>query len=145
MSNWGFDSVKLKIAETKRVLPVMLAKQAENHFTESFSKGALDEYKWKEVQRRIPGTKAYKYPLKKGLTRRKKPILVMTGNLRRKVSRSISDARWDKVRLVVDLPYADVHNEGSEKITARPFMKQTNKLTTMQVDLINKETDKIWQ
>ena len=102
MSNWGFDKIKQNIAQSKRVLPVKLAKQAENHFTESFSKGRLDEYKWKEVQRRIPTTPAYKYPKKKGLSRRRNPILVMTGNLRRKVARSISDARWGKVRLVVD-------------------------------------------
>ena len=49
----------------------------------------------------------------------------MTGNLRRKVARSISDARWDKVRLVVDLPYAEYHNEGTDNIPARPYMKQT--------------------
>lgn len=145
MSNWGFDKVKQNISLTKRVLPVKLAKQAENHFTESFSKGRLDEYKWKEVQRRMPGTKAYKYPKKKGLSRRRNPILVMTGNLRRKVARSIQDARWDKVRLIVDLPYAEYHNEGTDNITARPYMKQTATLTNMQLKLIETETDKIWK
>lgn len=145
MSQWNFDKVKRQLEQTKRVLPVRLAKQAENHFTESFTKGALDEHKWKEVNRRIEGTYEYKYPKKKGLSRRTSPILVRTGNLRRKVSRSMANATWDGVRLVVDLPYAKAQNEGTDDIPARPYMKQTNTLAKKQVDLINNEMDKIWK
>lgn len=150
MSRWGFDRVRANIQRTKRELPVRLAKQAENHFTEAFSKGRLDEYKWQEVQRRTPGTNAYKYPKRKGLQRRTSPILVGAGwkkrggTLRRRVARSITSARWNYVHLMVDLPYAKVHNEGGEHIPARPYMKQTRRLASMQKTLITTEVDKIW-
>jgi phage gpG-like protein len=142
---FNIDIVRQKLAQTKRALPIVMAKQAENYFTASFTKGQLGEFKWKEVQRRIPGTYAYKYPKKKGLTRRRKPILVGTGALRRKVSNSIRDADWNKVRLLVDLPYANVHNEGEGNMPPRPFMKQTNELTKLQIKKINQTLDKIWQ
>lgn len=145
MSKWNFDIVQKKIADTKRNLPIILAKQAENHFTDSFKKGALDSHKWQEVKRRIPGTYEYKYPKKKGLSRRITPILVRTGNLRRKVSRSIHEATFARVRLVVDLPYAEAHNEGTDNIPARPFMIQTPQLAAKQKTTIEKEIDKIWK
>lgn len=112
MRKFNLHEVKTRLERTKRELPVALAKQAEGYFVGSFKKGALADEKWEEVQRRIPGTNAYKYPKRTGLSRRTSPILVRTGNLRRKTSNSIRDARWGMVRLVVDLPYAQIHNEG---------------------------------
>ena len=143
-NSFNFQQVKQNIERTKRDLPIVLSKLTENHFTESFTKGALDDHKWKEVQRRIPGTLEYKYPKKNGLSRRNSPILVRTGTLRRRVSRSISNATWSQIRLVVDLPYADAQNSGTNHIEARPFMIQTEKLKQMQLSAIDKEMDKIW-
>lgn len=153
-NRWNFNDVKRKLAESKRNVPIILSKQTENHFTQSFTKGALDENKWPEVQRRTPGTKAYKYKAK-GISLsswRRNPILVGTGNLRRKVSRSIHEVGWKRIRLVVDLPYAKIHNEGgmagrnhASKIPARPYMKQTRTLTTMQNKTIETEVNKIWK
>jgi len=114
MNSFNFEQVRANLLRTQREIPLRLAKQAEKHFAESFSKGRLDEYKWKEVDRRIPGTKTWKYK-PKGVSisaHRSNPILVQSGNLRRKVNRSIHTVRPDMIRLVVDLPYADVHNEG---------------------------------
>jgi len=140
-----FDQVRNRLAITKRVLPVKLANQVERHFTEAFDKGGLDEYRWQEVKRRIPGENAYKYPKKKGLSRRTKPILTMSGTLRRKVSRSIVSSTWSSILLQVrDLNYAKRHNEGLDGMPARPFMKQTVVLTTMQKTLIDDEMKKIW-
>lgn len=150
MSKWGLIEIKAKMAQTKRELPVLLAKQAENYFTDTFKKGGLDTEKWKEVQRRIPGTPEYKYPKLRGLQRRTSPILVGAGygarggTLRRKVSRSTTNATWDKVRLMVDLPYAKAQNEGNAHLTARPFMKHTNELGKMQESKIKTTLDKIW-
>ncbi len=143
-TGFDIDIIRLNIARTKRVLPIALAKITENHFTESFKVGRLDEHKWKEVQRRIPGTSAYKYPRKKGLSRRTSPILVRTGNLRRKTSRSIASATWAKVQLINDLPYAKAQNEGTDTIDARPFMIHTNKLGGLQKAEIDKQMKKIW-
>lgn len=140
-----FNEVRNRLERTKRVLPIKLANQAEQHFTEAFDKGGLDEYKWKEVKRRIPGEKAYEYPKKKGLSRRTKPILTMSGTLRRKVSRSIVSSTWSSILLQVrGLNYAKRHNEGLAGMPARPFMKQTQVLTRMQKTLIDEEMTKIW-
>ena len=143
-NKFNFDNVKANLARTKRELPIVLSKLTENHFTESFTKGALDEHKWPEVKRRIPGTPEYKYPKKKGLSRRTSPILVRAGALRRKVSRSITDATWQRVRLAVDLPYAEVHNKGDDHIDARPYMIQTKTLERLQLKEINAQMKKIW-
>jgi phage gpG-like protein len=142
---FNLNIVQQRLAMTKRALPILMAKQAENYFTASFTKQQLGNYKWKEVNRRKPGTNEYKYPKRKGLARRKKPILVGTGTLRRKVSNSIREADWSRVKLTVDLPYANIHNEGGENIDARPFMKQTPELTLMQKNKITTTLNKIWQ
>lgn len=151
MSNrFNLHIVRQKLAKTKRELPVLLAKQAENYFTDSFTRQGLGDKKWKEVQRRIPGTYAYKYPSKKGLQRRTSPILVGAGwkkrggTLRRKVSRSLTNASWDLIRLAVDLPYAEAQNDGTDVIPARPFIKQTKQLEKMQLEKINTYIDKVW-
>jgi phage gpG-like protein len=144
-SKFNFDRVKANLARTKRELPIVLAKLTENHFTDSFKKGALDEHKWEEVQRRINGTPEYKYPKKKGLSRRTSPILVRSGSLRTKVSRSITNATWQQVRLAVDLPYAEAQNNGTDHIVARPFMIQTNALEKEQLKVINDQMIKIWK
>jgi len=154
MNSFNFEKVRANLLRTQREIPLRLAKQAEKHFAESFSKGRLDEYKWKEVDRRIPGTKTWKYK-PKGVSisaHRSNPILVQSGNLRRKVNRSIHTVRPDMIKLVVDLPYAAIHNEGgmtgrnhASQIPARPFMKQTKTLTKMQTELITTYMNKIWR
>lgn len=155
MSNpFKFNEVLRRMEETKRNLPVIIAKQAEAHFTDSFTKGGLDENRWPEVKRRMPNEKAYNHPVK-GISLNRwhsNPILVGKGELRRKVSRSISNATWSLIRLVVDLPYAKIHNEGGRtgrggtvEIPARPFMKQTPILRRLQIETIKKEISRIWK
>lgn len=142
---FDFELIKRNLEKTKRELPVVLAKQAENYFTDSFKKGALGENKWPEVERRKPGTSAYKYPKTKGLSRRTSPILVRRGILRGRVSNSIRNANWNQIKLLVDLPYAMYNQEGTDTIPARPFMKQTNELGTMQKTMITKTMNRIWK
>lgn len=151
-NKFNFERVKAAIEQTKRTLPLLLAKQAENYFTDSFKKQQLGPTKWAEVQRRIPGTFEYRWPARPKASSRTRPIMIGTGNLRRKVSRSIHEATWDRVRLVVDLPYAKIHNEGgkagrnhSSTIPARPYMKHTAELGKMQTKLITTTTNKIWK
>lgn len=143
-----FGEIKSRLEETKRVIPVVIAKQAEQHFTEAFNKGGLDEHKWDESKRRIEGEKAYMQK-PKGITMQRwhsNPTLVgVTGALRRKVSRSIMNATWANIRLVVDLPYAKYHNEKMEGSTWRPFMIQTSTLKDKQLKLIREKFDKIWK
>lgn len=137
--------------DLKRVeneLPRLLANQAQTYFAESFTRGGLEgEPKWKEVNRRIPGTKEYKYPKTKKLARRTKPILTLTGALRRKVNNSIKLATWRKIELSVELPYAEAQNEGNpaRNLDARPFMIDTRRLQEKQIKLIDETFDRIFQ
>lgn len=141
------------ITKLKRDLPIVLANQAQRHFSNSWKEQGFEGKPWKEVQRRIPGTDSYKYPMKKGLARRTRAILVKSGELRRKVAASVRVARFERINLVVDLPYAVAHNEGTSNagrnhstvIPARPFMKDTPKLREMQIQKINEFVQKLWQ
>lgn len=135
-----------KIEQTKRVVPKLVANQTQNYFVMSFKKQGFDGKAWKEVNRRIPDTKEYKYPQSKGLARRSRPILIgETGQLRRKVANSIVVASWPTVKLMVDLPYAAVHNDGNSKTPQRQYIGQTKELTEIQAKTIEKNFDKIWK
>ena len=151
MGKFNFAQIKRNLELTKRQLPILLSKQAERHFTESFQKGGLDEHKWQEVKRRTPGTSEYKYPRKPKQSSKTRPILVGAGALRRATSNSIKKATFEEVKLAVDLPYSKIHNEGgltgrnhSVNMPARPYMIQTETLHKMQVSLIDQTIKKIW-
>ena len=145
MSKFNFDKIAKNMQELNRTVPVLLANAAQKEFVANFQRQGFDGEKWQEVNRRIKGTREYKYPKKKGLSRRTKPILIMSGNMRRKASSMIRQVTSKKVRMILDLPYAAAHNYGTDKITQRQFVGQTKQLTAIQTDIINKEVDRIWQ
>jgi len=152
MDKFGLDKVISNLARSQREVLVLLSNQASKYFLDSFTKQSWDGQSWKQVQRRESGTKAYKYPKTKGLQRRTSPILVGAGyktrggTLRRAVSTMARTAEVssDKVRMIVDLPYAQRHNEGLD-MPKRTFVGQTDDLTRMQIEKIKEIMDKIWQ
>jgi len=161
-SSLNFTQVRQKLEQSKRELLVLLPNQAQNYFLDSFKKQGFDGQPWKEVQRREDGTKAYKYPKTKGFQRRTSPILVGAGyrvrggTLRRAVSNMSRTAQiqTNGFRMVVDLPYAKIHNEGLDgkafgkhafKMPKRQFIGQTTELTQLQTKLITKTIDRVWR
>ena len=148
MSKIGLDSVLKKIEQTKKVIPTVVANQATNCFLDGFKKQGFTDTglkKWEEVQRRIKGTSAYKYPKKKQLSRRTSPILVRTGKLRRAVGNSVRTKTFNQIVLVVGIDYASYHNDGTKKIPKREFMKDSATLSRMQKTLIDTKFKEIWQ
>lgn len=145
MSKFKLDKVIKNLEATKRDLPIKLANQAVNHFSDNFQKQGFETQRWKEVKRRIPDTPEYKYPKRKGLSRRTKPILVNTGRLRRAVAASKKLSTFNLIKLVVDLPYAIYHNEGTDNTPQRKFIGDSAALRRKQINLIDKEIDRIWQ
>lgn len=123
-----FDKVVAQLQQLKPKLPQELANIARNSFVMNFRTGSFFGKKWKEVERRIVGTAPYKYPKKKKLSRRVKPILVNTGKLRREVGDSIKKVSWEEIALRVDVRgkssynYAAAHNDGTKNIPKREFM-----------------------
>lgn len=124
----------------KSLLPEKLANQSRNYFVKSFSDQAWEGKAWPEVNRRKKGTPEYKYPKKKDLGRRTRPILIGKGStkLRRAVANSIRVKSWPVVRLVVDLPYARRHNEGLKGMPKRKYMGDSKLLRAKQVKTIKR-------
>jgi len=108
---FNFDLLMEKMKSSKPKLLTTLEVQATDHFVGSWKKkGWVDRglKQWKEVQRRQPGTKAYKAAKKAARTR---AILVQSGRLRRSFYTRIK--RMDIVQIANSAPYAQVHNEGA--------------------------------
>ena len=158
---FGFDKVQQSLKEAEREVMVMLSNQAANYFVKSFRDQGFDGKPWQEVQRRNSGTNpktgkgysAYLYPKTKGLQRRDSPILVGAGykirggTLRRAVSAMNRTAEISglKMRMIVDLPYAKYNNEGTDKLPKRQFIGQTQELSEMQRNSIDKIIKKVWK
>lgn len=140
-----FNKLKETIIKIHQDLPVILANQAQNYFVRSFDTQSWNGNSWEEVKRRIEGTPEYKYPLKKDLSRRTRPILIGKGStkLRRATSNSVRVKTWPIVRLIVDLPYAKAHNEGLGHMPKRQFMGITEELNKMHKEKIKKQMDKL--
>lgn len=127
-----------------------IAMANKNVFLQSFKDQSWDGKRWDEVQRRTPGTRAYMYPSGKKLARRTRPILVGRGQLRRQVNSSIKLMNRSRIIFIVDLPYAEIHNNGGRtakggRMPKRRFMgetKETNKLTKA---IINKYVNKTFK
>lgn len=144
---WDFQQVKANIKSAKRDMPRKLANQARNYFVSSWTKQGWDGQPWKQVQRRTPGTRAYRYASPADRTR---AILVGSGSgrLRRAVSNSIRKADFGLIKLAVgdqEADYAGYHNKGTEKIPKRQFMGQTRALTQMQKKMIDSYFIKVWK
>ena len=142
-----FGELQQRITKMKRDLPIKLANNSRLYFSATFKNQAWDGRPWQEVNRRIEGTQEYKYPKKKDLGRRTRPILVGKGStkLRRAVNNSIRVQSWPIVRLVVDLPYARRHNEGLNGMPKRQFMGNSPILHKQHLEIIDKFMRELWR
>ncbi|KAA2242816.1 hypothetical protein F0L74_09820 [Chitinophaga agrisoli] len=106
LSRFNFDIIRANVRVVKHYLPTLLANQAQNFFTDSWKrKGWLDAglKPWAQPHRASHGSTKRE---------RSRAILVKTGRLRRAVSSSLRQKSFEKIRFVVDVPYAAIHNEG---------------------------------
>lgn len=78
-------------------LPVLIGKEAENHFKDSFKNQAWEGVQWEERKRKDKNPK-------------RRALLVKTGRLRRSIR--IREVSFGKVVVGTDVPYAKIHNEG---------------------------------
>jgi phage gpG-like protein len=161
-TKFEFNLLKANLIQARRELLVLLPNQAQNYFVRSFKSQSWNGVAWKEVQRRMEGTSAYKYPKTKGLQRRTSPILVGAGwkirggALRRAVSNMARtvETSADRFRMIIDLPYAEIHNEGGQgkafgkysfTMPKRQFVGQTQTLTDMQRYKIDQIVTKVFK
>lgn len=146
-NKFNFDVVLDNFKKNELQLAKKIAMIQKNYFVESFKRQAWGGRRWKQVKRRIPGTPEYKYPKKRGTSRRVKPILTMTGTLRRAVNSSIKRVTTKGTTLSVSLPYAQIHNEGGVtgnggKMPKRQFMGWNGELDKMIQAEIKANADK---
>jgi phage gpG-like protein len=143
---FNLDGVIARFEETKKVLPKVFANDALNFVNDNFKKQEFDDIpaeRWREVKRRMQGTKAWKYPKKKGLGRRTRAILVQSGRLRR--ATYIKKATWAQTTIANPTPYADYHNSGTARMPQRQFMGHSKSLEKIQIKKITKALDDIWR
>lgn len=142
-SKFNFDRVIANMDKVKNILPKVLANETKNYFVGEFNKQEWNGTKWKPSKRQTNPKK----------TRDTASTLVQSGTLRRAVINSLQSATFEKIYFEVkDVDYAQVHNEGLRagrgagfQMPKRQFMGQTNKLTRIQRDTIDKTIDKIWR
>lgn len=142
-SKFNFDRVIANMDKVQKILPKVLANETKNYFVGEFNKQEWNSTKWKPSKRQTNPKK----------TRDTASTLVQSGTLRRAVINSLQSATFEKIYFEVkDVDYAQVHNEGLRagrgagfQMPKRQFMGQTNKLTRIQRDTIDKTIDKIWR
>ena len=103
MDKFNFDQVIKKLEQAKSSLPKVLANDTKKFFLASWQKQGWDDNgiaKWA--------------PRKKNKNKRAagRAILVKSGALRRAVNGSLRSATFNSIKFSVDLPYAQIHNEG---------------------------------
>lgn len=145
---FNFASKLRRFYELKTVLPRICGEESVRFFQDSWKNQGFTNQsvsKWKEVQRRIPGTNPYKYPKNKDRGRRTRSILVGkgSGRLRRSIRRGYTS--FSKTVIATDVPYAKYHNEGTDKIPKRQFMGRSKQLDVKVKNTISKELDKIFR
>jgi len=111
------------LEEKKSTLPNQLAHIAQSAFINNFRTSSWFGNKWPEVQRRLkPAPKSDPKANSRGILRGK------TRRLLHDVEHSIREANWREIRLGVSVPYAEYHNDGTDKIPKRRFMGDHPKL-----------------
>lgn len=132
----NFDLFKQKIPKAVGMIAVSV-------FKGNFVKQGFDGKKWKDVQRRIPTTKTYRYASD---AQRTKAILSgKTGRLMNGIH--IASISADKVVISTDknISYAQYHNEGTKKIPKRQFMGNSKELNQKIQKLIANELKKVFK
>jgi len=146
----GFgDTFKKKLEAfnaLKQNLPKLLGTEAKNNFQDNFTKQGFEGDKWTEVQRRIEGTNAYKYPKTTGLGRRTKAILSGTGKLKKDIQvKTTSFGKTIVGTSSLTSKYATFHNEGEDNIPQRQFIGRSKNLEKKLKHIINTELKKLFK
>jgi hypothetical protein len=118
-----------RVKQLELALPKVVARTSESHFKANFEKQGFDDAgvdPWKEVKRRTPGTKAYKYAKASARTR---AILVGRGSGRMKRDIKARKVTTSEVTISMSINYARYHNEGTERLPQRKMIGNSRSLS----------------
>jgi phage gpG-like protein len=139
MNEFNFDRVLQNFEHMKREVPLKVANASVNYFTNTWKKQGFGSDSWQPRKKETKKTQG-------------KAILVGTGKLRKAVQGSLKLATFEKIQLVVDLPYAAVHNYGLHagrgagfEMPKRQFMGDNKELRELQIKTYKNAIDKIWK
>jgi len=146
-SQFDFRRVQIRLKEAEKGLSLSLANIAKNEFLNNFREQGFNGQKWREVQRRTAGTKAYAGSKDRG--KRTRAILQGkgSGRLRKDVANSVSNGQKNSelsYTLIVNNEYASYHNDGTKTIPQRQFVGMTEKLNKKILNKINEKFSQIW-
>lgn len=133
MSKFGFHRSIAAWHGIKLHAMQRLANETVAYFVVGFAKQSWGSKPWKGVKRNVPP-----------------PILNVTGRLKRETAQSERSVTASRVVLENNATddrgrtYSGFHNEGTDRMVARPFMKQTKELTEKQLKILRQETGKVW-
>jgi|ERR1019366_177745 hypothetical protein len=148
---FGFDRILSEFQRNQRKMVVAVGNMALREFVGTFEKQGWEGTKWQEVQRRIPGTRAFKYAKRYDVGGIKRPILIGKSggkdgahkHLRAGVNNSLSEIGKDFVLFVVKAGgkynYAERHNEGLDGMPKRQFIGYSRLLAKRFEDYIDSE------
>jgi phage gpG-like protein len=116
------------------------ANTAVEKFKENFENEGFFGSEWQQVQRRIPGTKAYKSVVNRHPADTVSKILTRTGDLKNSINYRVEA---DRAIIESDTTYGKFHNEGDGKIPQRRFIGDDPKLSEAIKEKLEQELDKI--
>jgi phage gpG-like protein len=135
MSKFGFNRVSAAIQSGMKDTIRELAECAKDEFVSNFQQQAFDGQQWADLKYR------HEPP----------PKLMLTGQLHENTKNSIKTVT-DKQAVLenesIDAKgrsYAAYHNTGTDRMAARPFMLHTSKLTQKHLEILYRNTNKIWR
>lgn len=161
-SKFAFDKKAEAFQAAVKVSAIEIMKATKKHFSENFEKEEFDGQKYEEVARRTAGSNFNKgrivggrnKPTGKGFIvdqgddyATRKILAGTSGRLRYKTERADSSISMNGQTSVMfnPVPYAQYINDGTAYMKARPFMKQDEQLTKIQLTILSTITGKIWQ
>lgn len=162
MSKLKFNNASNQLGKQCKQAAIRIMRDTKIYFGEAFEKGQLGNDKWDEVARRTPGNKFYEKRVVTGINkpsgktftrdqgvnwRTRKILKGETGRLKYKTIKADSSitANGAVSTMTNPVPYAGYINDGTPYMKARPFMKQTDDLTKIQLKILNDETGLIWK
>ncbi len=137
--------------------PKIAGNTAVSYFKQNFQNEAWGRTKWKEVQRRTAGSKAYKYAAKHNPARTEHPILTETGDLGRSIEvKSVTKGQvvvWTSPSVFRSKePYGRVHNEGLKAgrgkgfiMPKRQFMGESDDLNELIINEIERKLNQLFK
>jgi hypothetical protein len=142
MSKFGFNIILSEWGMLKKDAVERMMREAKIEFDDNFEKEGVGGKKWKEVERRQPGTQAYR---RASAQERSNPILTgVTETL--KNGNVIIRATANEGVLVNRTPYAQYHQDGiKSRLPQRKFIEQTKELTTKQLEILKLVTGRAWK